>query len=369
VSLDEAYRYAYRRTLVSTSQTKVGGQHVTLETDLQGQGDVPVTYPAVARSQLELPASLDARVLIQHKPSGNIVAEVQKAPGSAVKLAFVAGPYDAIVRPTAPPRNVLKCALTLTDASITSLDLGSSGCEALKNVTGFAKGEDDDQPPTVMEDKPATTQPVTASSDVAPWQLEIGAGPIWRTEDTYTRRLNEFGYAPKKDFLSLNPHFRFHAGGSKGILPHVALGAYWHTLAGDYYERNISDSSDSYSFDAYGLSAFVRFSQLVLGNTMSPSSSKPFIEIYAQAAFGLSLGVTTLKTGSTRAPSQTTETSDTSFGWVLGGHAGASVSLSRHLGLFLQGGYEYAPTLTNELGETHNSGGPSLQLGFRVRFE
>jgi len=46
VSLDEAYRYAYRRTLASTSETQVGGQHVTLETDLAGQGDVPVTYPA-----------------------------------------------------------------------------------------------------------------------------------------------------------------------------------------------------------------------------------------------------------------------------------------------------------------------------------
>ena len=45
VSLDEAYRYAYRRTLASTARTQVGEQHVTLETDLAGQGDVPVTYP------------------------------------------------------------------------------------------------------------------------------------------------------------------------------------------------------------------------------------------------------------------------------------------------------------------------------------
>ena len=58
VSLDEAYKYAYRRTLAATSQTQVGGQHATLETDLAGQGDVPVTYPADARSQLELPGAL-----------------------------------------------------------------------------------------------------------------------------------------------------------------------------------------------------------------------------------------------------------------------------------------------------------------------
>src|SRR5262249_15794592 len=59
VSLDEAYHYAYRRTLAATARTQVGSQHVTLEMDLAGQGDVPVTYPAQARSHLELPAALD----------------------------------------------------------------------------------------------------------------------------------------------------------------------------------------------------------------------------------------------------------------------------------------------------------------------
>jgi hypothetical protein len=97
VSLDEAYRYAYRRTLASTARTQVGEQHVTLETDLAGQGEVPVTYPADARSQLELPGSLEARILVQRRPSGSVVAEVQKAPGAAIRLALVAGSYDVVV--------------------------------------------------------------------------------------------------------------------------------------------------------------------------------------------------------------------------------------------------------------------------------
>ena len=42
---------------------------MTLETDLAGQGDVPVTYPADAKAQLELPGPLDARVLVQRRPS------------------------------------------------------------------------------------------------------------------------------------------------------------------------------------------------------------------------------------------------------------------------------------------------------------
>src|SRR5579863_4986697 len=48
VSLDEAYRYAYRQTLASTALTQVGEQHVTLETDLTGHDDVAVTFPSEA---------------------------------------------------------------------------------------------------------------------------------------------------------------------------------------------------------------------------------------------------------------------------------------------------------------------------------
>ena len=46
VSIDEAYRYAYHQTLLATAETAVGGQHVTLEVDLKGHGEVPLSYPA-----------------------------------------------------------------------------------------------------------------------------------------------------------------------------------------------------------------------------------------------------------------------------------------------------------------------------------
>src|SRR4029077_10249454 len=88
VSLDEAYRYAYRRTLASTARTRVGAQHATLETDLSGQGDVPATSPADAKAQLEIPGSLEARILVQRAPSGSVAAELQKASGAALRLAL-----------------------------------------------------------------------------------------------------------------------------------------------------------------------------------------------------------------------------------------------------------------------------------------
>ncbi len=373
VSLDEAYRYAYKRTLVSTSQTQVGGQHVTLETDLAGQGDVPVTYPADAKSQLELPGPLEARVLVHQKQSGSVVAEVQKAPGAPLKLALASGSYEAIVRRVVNgSKSVVKCPVTLADAKVTSLDLGT--CESIR-LGGVAKGDgeygygfDDEEsaPQSAQKDVPLGAP---TSNDVArrdPWQIESGFGFLWRQEDAYTRRLNEFGYAYREQFLSLKaPRFRFHVGASKGVLPHLSVGAYFHTLEGDRYERNLTDNSDSFSWDAYGLSAFVRASTVPIGQ-MKPKSSH--IELYAQGAIGLSLGITTLTTGGTKSTATET-TTDTFWSYVIGGHAGAAFATSGPLVVFLQGGYEYAPTISNLIGDTHNSGGPSVQLGARVRFE
>ena len=65
VSLDEAYGYAYQNTLSDTARTQVGTQHATLETDIRGRGDVPLSYPVDADSQLLLPADLAGRVLVQ----------------------------------------------------------------------------------------------------------------------------------------------------------------------------------------------------------------------------------------------------------------------------------------------------------------
>lgn len=367
VSLDEAYRYAYRRTLVSTSQTKVGGQHVTLETDLAGHGDVPVTYPSDARLHLVLPASLDARVLVHHRTSGSVVAEVQKAPGAAVRLAFAAGSYEALVRQTSPTR-VLKCAVNL-ERTI-ELDLGGCQSVALSSVAkgGSGGGGDDwrggDSGMAVEADRVETPhgQAPTPAPTTPPWQVEAAFGPLWRGEDPFTRRLNEFGY--KQTGIFKGTSLRFHAGASKGITPHLSIGGYVHKLEGDDYERRVSNSSDSFGWSAYGASAFARASMVPLG-AMRPGAA--FLELYAQGAAGVSLGFTSLTTGSPKL-TRSKETSETFWGYVVGGHVGAAIGTRSPVILFLQGGYEYAPTIANLLGDVRDSGGPSVQLGMRVRF-
>ncbi len=348
VSLDEAYRYAYQRTLTSTAETKVGSQHVTLEMDLAGQGDVPVTYPAAARSQLELPATLGARVLVQHKTSGNVVAEVQKSKGSALRLAFAEGAYEALVRDAGTPSKVLRCRLSLFDNRVTPLDLGS--CATVQQ-TGVAKG-DVDRAGDLAGERP-----------LDPWTVEAALGFMGRVDDGFTRRLSEFGYEQDSGFVDL-PRGRASLAVYRGLLRHLSLGGQLTTLSGDLYRRRAGDSDDSFTFDAYGASAFAQLSTSPLGRR-GPRSG--YFEFYARLGAGVTLGFSTLTTGSSLSRTRET-TDDAQFGWMVGGAGGASIVLPRLAALFMQLGYEYAPTFANETGETHDAGGPSGQLGVRFRF-
>jgi hypothetical protein len=356
VSLDEAYRYAYRRTLTATAATQVGMQHVTLETDFAGQGDVPVTYPADMKSQLEIPAALDGKVLVQHRASGNVVAEVQKAPGTSLRLAFTAGGYDAYVRASG---KTVRCKLVLADDRVTPIDLGA--CEEVKEGA-LAKGdfgiEDEsegaaDQPPQVPLPPPRTT--------IAPWTLEGGVGFTGHVDDAFVNRLRNFGYVRNSGAVSL-PRARATIGVSHGFLPHLVLGVQATTLSGDTLERHIEVSQDAFTWDTYGFGAFVRAYTVPIGE-MGPGSAH--MEIYGQLQGGLTLGVgkyTTSGTGSAPA------TTDTYWGYWLGGAAGLGFATRGALAFFIQLGYDYAPTISNLLGDTHDSGGLSFEIGARVRF-
>ncbi len=334
VSLDEAYRYAYRRTLASTSRTKVGGQHVTLETDLVGQGEVAVTYPAEARSQLELPGGLDARVLVQHRPSGSIVAEIQKAPGASVRLAFVAGSYVAVVRMRT---GIVQCSVSLEDDRVTPLEV--SGCTPVAADSVKTKGDDLD-----------------AVREIDRWRLEFGAGAIWRTTDAYTDRLQEFSYLRKKVVFDL-PSGRLSVGVSRSLAKHISGVFQLNTLAGDTYDRSLGGGSgaDTVSFDGYGGALYVRASSDIAGHLFG---------VYAQAGGGLSVGVAKLQTAATSGPTHST---DVFYGYVLAGAAGITLTMPRNFGFFTQVGYDKAPAIKNLIGDTHDSGGASLVFGFRLR--
>jgi len=333
VSLDEAYRYAYRRTLASTARTQVGEQHVTLETDLAGQGDVPVTYPADARAQLELPGPLDARVLVQRRPSGSVVAEVQKAPGAAIRLAFVAGSYEAIV---GQPSGMVQCRFALADDRVTPLD--TSGCTPVVPDRSQAKGETGDVP----------------LREIDRWTIEGAVGAMTRQTDAFTSRLETFGYT-EKGLLGL-PAPRFDVGVSRLIAPHIAGVIQVGSLSGDTYQRSIADSTDTASFSAYGAAIYVRTFADVAGH---------WLGVYGQAGAGASLGLLTYQTQQTGVPPSTTQ----SYGsYLLGGSVGLTARARRvPVTFFVQAGYDYAPAIRDLIGDVHDSGGFSGLFGLRVR--
>jgi hypothetical protein len=332
VSLDEAYRYAYRRTLASTARTQVGEQHVTLETDLAGQGEIPVTYPAEARAQLGLPAPLDGRVLVQQRTSGAVLADVQKVAGAPVKLALVAGAYDAVV---SQKTGIVECRVTLVDGQPAEID--PTTCTPVTPDRTASKGEDEAHPRYPYErDR---------------WAIEGSFGVNARRSDGYTDRLAEFGYERKAlEFPSL----RFSVGASRVLVPHLAAVLQATTLAGGSFQRSIGDETDTVSLQAYGLGLYLR-SFLDLDS---------WLGVYGQAGVGGGLGFVTLKTQQTGVPPSNT---DVYGGYMLGGAVGLTASLRRVCTFFVQGSYDYAPLIHDLIGDTHDDGGFSAEIGMRFR--
>jgi hypothetical protein len=344
VSLDEAYRYAYRRTLAATARTRVGTQHATLETDLSGQGDVPVTYPADAGARLELPAALDARILVQHHASGSVVAELAKAPGAPLRLALPQGAYDATVRASG---QILACSLVLTDGQVTALELGT--CQ-LTAANGAAKGAEDDAPPA----EPDARVPPREPRELDHWAIEGSLGLMTRTtDDTYTRTLDTFDYQEKSLFL--RPAGRAALAVTRRVAPSLTVLVQAQTLTGDVYSRSVSGDSDRFDFQGYGAGAYLRAHADVVPR---------ILQLYGQAGGGASMAMTTLTTSATKSPQTTHETQ---WGWLLGGAAGVAVAPDARLGLFAQGSYERAPAMVNGFGERHDLGGFAVSLGVRVR--
>jgi len=344
VSLDEAYRYAYRRTLAATTRTQVGGQHVTLETDLSGQGEVPVTYPAEAKSQLELPGPLEGRILVQHVQSGAIAAEVQKAKGPPLRLAFVSGAYDVTVR---APGAILQCHAALADNRVASLDLHA--CTPAVAAATSAKGDGADG--GAEPDSPSP--PVFGRiSELDRWRLELGVGLRGHIHDAYVDRLNEFGY--EEPLLPPAP-ITGSVGVSRAFSPAFAAVLQTEPLASGKWVRDLGAGNQH--------SDFVATSGFGSGIYLRATYDVAWFGVYAQAGGGISVGSTTF---SSVDAALTRSTTDHSIGYLVGGAIGANFSMKRYVSFFGQLSYLRAPTVSNLIGDTHDLGGVALTTGIRL---
>ena len=327
ITLSEAYRYAYNRTLVSTAATAVGRQHVTLGTDLRGKGEMVLTYPSRASARLELPAELAAEVLVHAEPSEVVLAEVFKAEGSAVRLALPPGEYGAVVR---RDERFDRCSLSLEDGKTVTLDLGE--CQQIE--------------------APAVTAKLASAVYVPTVSAEFAFGGFMGLNDEYNERLEDFGFDPG---LWGGSGMHFHASLLYHIDANFAVALSYSTLdRGEYrrdaFSRDEVRREDRFDWTAHRIGLELRAGLPLLDGWLTP---------YLQAGGGATIA--TSKIDIAEGESQ----QETHWGWHISVAAGLQFMPWRHLGMFGQAGYVFAPSLENEQGDQHNSGGFGLMLGIR----
>lgn len=319
VTLTEAYRYAYGRTLVQTAATAVGSQHATLETDLKGKGEVPLTYPKEASASLTLPGPLEGDLVVSLGES--ILAEVHKVRGTSMKLGLPPGHYTVNIRQEDLGHS---CSAVLGEGA--DFVLETRHCQALSLARENRKG-----PPARLNR----------------WGLELGLGVGTYHNDLYTTWVDGF------PFQTISP-FRPRLAVSRDLTEHFTLLLDVERLASRTYW--VSGSPDRFAWDTYGVGAHFRTNFRILSDQLVP---------YLQLGGGFGWSDLVMVSGGE-------EHRVTDRGFFLGTAAGLQTMLHPNLGLFLQVDYQVAlvnRTINNQGGWTrpHDSGGLTGILGLRVQ--
>ncbi len=323
VSLDEAYQYAYHRTLAATARTAVGKQHVTLETDLKGKGEISLTYPARADAHFELSAFMRGEVLVQ-KRGGPVMVELHKVPGKKLRVALPAGRYTALVRAGGKVR---ECQFALRVGSALTLD--PSGCPEVTRRADLSKGGG-----WVPRER---------------WVLEVGLSAAPRIDDRYLQRLSDFGYEEDEPLLGARP--RLSVSLVRTLSPRFQVVGRVAGLSAGSYLRGGDTTTNYFNWTAYGASVLAR------AYTSSPTG---LVSAFAEAGGGVSYARTSLD--------RTNEPSDTAsyVGWLV--TAGGGVALTPwRWGFYASAHYTASPTIDNLVGDTHDVGGIQLNFGLRGR--
>lgn len=92
VNLEEAYTYAYHRTVSQTAGTRGGTQHPTFTYDLRGNGSVALTRLGGRGALLFAPEGV-GRYLVYDRDRDLVVGEVDKQAGAPTRLSVAPGRY------------------------------------------------------------------------------------------------------------------------------------------------------------------------------------------------------------------------------------------------------------------------------------
>lgn len=326
VSLNEAYTYAYNRTLIATAKTAVGRQHVTLETDLKGKGDVAITYPAKASARLVLPRTLEAEVLIYRRKSRAVIAEVHKTTGT-VRLALPPASYRVIVR---LPKGARECDVDLSGGGPSTVQ--PNQCRTVVLESTASKGSD---------------------IDYDRFGVVWGMGWGNARHDAFTNTLGTFGYEQDDDpvghaevTISYRIH-RFAAAVFTGEL-----------LELNQYTRRSDTETQRFGWNAYGLSAGIRG----MFPVTSDDDGRELLVPFAELRLGVGYAETDLRVGNV------VRERDNFWGYQLAASAGVHFMIFDTLGLSVKATLVTAPVIDNLFDETHDVGGTYWSIGMRKTF-
>ncbi|MCK6530737.1 caspase family protein [Myxococcota bacterium] len=98
ITLEEAYRYVYHRTVSRTAATRAGAQHPGFDYDLSGSGDIVLTEKGARGAALSFDARQSGHFLIFDDTRKQFLAEVQVMPGRPSRLMVESGRYRVQVR-------------------------------------------------------------------------------------------------------------------------------------------------------------------------------------------------------------------------------------------------------------------------------
>ena len=325
VSIDEAYRYAYHQTLLATSATAVGGQHVSLEVDLKGHGNVALSFPRAATAAIELPARLQGQTVVEDRRAHAVVAETYKARGAAVRIAVAPGDYRVLVR---------------GDGELASCDVSTA--------TGTA----------VVELDRCTREPLAAATGkgaLAPirrLRIELTGLAGDERQDAFTTTLRSFGYQPSPGLsagLGLGATWQLDRRFAVGVFGALSRAPEW-TLPTERQPLRFS-----WTTAAFG--ALVRAHQPFADHGFAARAS-----IYAQLGAGMGLTFSHL-IDQNGYPFDARD-----MGWAAMLGAGLHIEANRGIGFSLGYELDYAPVMHNLVGDTHASGGHRISTGISYSY-
>ncbi len=333
VTLSEAYAYAYHHTLVSTAATAVGRQHVTLETQMEGRGEMVLTRPSEADAFLRLPQEMAGDLLIYGAESRVVSAELHKAPGSPLKVGLVPGAYEALLREDG---DLYRCQLELNEGTTTFY---RSGCEYI--------------PPVITTD----IKGYVAQERLERLMVELGAAGGRRMESDFTDRLGEFGFEDHTE----RPMWEYTGSLAWSFLPHFAAVLSVGAIEYDGIAREFDDEAStihSFEWQTWRAAAQARASVPIMNDWVVP---------YVQGGLGPALGFTRY-----RDKGDGYDEREQHWGWHVAGAAGLQFMPTykrfRNVGVYHQIEYSYAPVIENLFGDTHDSGGVAISFGVRAGF-